>query len=71
MVKFAYVFENYWEVKEFLPTCQLMKNAYWYIGHALMDSCNDHICAVVGSKERLTCFVPYNAPSNLFGKYGC
>lgn len=68
MVKFAYVFKNYWKVKEFVPKCQLMKNAYWYIGSALMDSYNDHVCVVFGSNKWIACFVPKKVPNNLLRK---
>lgn len=70
MVKFAYVFKNCWEVEEELPECQLPKNMYWYIGSTLVDSYNDHVCAIVCSKERVACLMPNDMPGDLFRKYG-
>ncbi len=70
MIKFAYIFKDRGEVEEILPKCQLSKDAYGYIGSALVDSCDNHVCAVLGSKKWVTCFVPHDTPSNLFRKHG-
>lgn len=66
MIKFAYVFEDHREVEKFLPKCQLLKNTYGYIGNALVDSYDNHICAVFGGKDWVTCFMPHDTPNNLF-----
>lgn len=70
MIKFVYIFKNHGEVEEFLSKCQLLKSAYRYIESALVDSYNDHLCAVFSSKELVMYFVPDNAPSDLFRTYG-
>lgn len=69
VIKFAYIFEDCGEVKEILPKCQLLKNMYGYIGSALVDSYDNHVCTVLGGKERVTCFVPHAKPNNLFRKH--
>lgn len=69
VVKLAYAFKEYREVKKFLSQCQLMKNTNWYIESALAYFYDDHISAVLYSKERVTCLVPYDLPSDLLREY--
>lgn len=69
VVKLAYVFKNYGEVEQFLSKCQLTKDTYRYIGSALVYSCDDHVNAVLYSKERVTCFVPHDSLGDLLREY--
>lgn len=71
MVELAYVFKDRGKVEEVLPKCQLSKNTYWYIRSALVDSHDNHVCTVFGSKESIMCLMPHDTPSNLFRKHGC
>lgn len=66
VIKFAYIFKDHGEVKEILLKCELPKGAYGYIGSALVDSCNNHVCVVLGSEKWVACFVPPETPGDLF-----
>ncbi len=70
MIKFAYIFEDCGEVKEVLPMCKLSKDLYGYLGSALVDSCDNHVCAVLNRKKWVACFVPLESLGNLFREHG-
>lgn len=69
MVEFEDVFKDCGEVEEIIPKRKLSKDTCKYIGSTLMDSYNDHVCVVLGSQKRVTCFMPLDTPSDLFGEH--
>lgn len=69
VIKFAYIFEDHGEVEKILPKCKLLKDAYGDIGSALVDSCDNHVCAVLSSEKWVACFVPLEMPGNLFREH--
>lgn len=70
VIKFAYIFEDSGEVKEVLPKLKLSKDSYGYIRSALVDSHDNHVCAVFNCKKWVACFVPLDMPGNLFREHG-
>lgn len=69
MIKFTCIFEDHGEVKGVLPKCKLSKDSYGYIRSALVDSCDNHVCAVLSSKKWVAYFVPLEMLGNLFKEH--
>lgn len=49
VIKLEVVFEDHGEVEEVLSKRKLPKDAYRYIGNALVDSCDNNAGTVLGS----------------------
>lgn len=69
VIKFAHIFEDRGKVKEILPKCKLPKDSYGYIRSALMDSRDNHVCAVLSNEKWIACFVPPEMLGNLFKEH--
>lgn len=63
------VFNDCGKIKEILPEGKLSKDMYGYIRSALKDSCDNHVGAVLGCQEWVTCFMPLDLPNDLLRKH--